>query len=388
MSENNRQRNSRRAALIVGATAAVAALALGWREPATLAAAYRFAAFACLAPCVGSLIFILIHRLTGGQWAEHLMPFLARGVMLLPWVWLLTLPLLWIEPSSFQAPPDATGILRAYFSHTAVVSRSIGYEVMFLLYAFATRRVLRDSARADRGGALAVPRGSIGGQPTAERAAVPFVPWFGPAGLIVLTFMLHLLSVDWLVALEPGWYSTGFGFVWMTGQAIAGLAIAVVAAVLAGADPAALGSARRARGLDWGNLLLTAVLAWTYVAFVQFLIIWSGDLPREIGWYLRRGHGAWRILILVLAIIQFGVPVALLLSRAAKQRARWLGAIAALVLVGQVAYTAWLILPAFSPAKDSGRVVEFALTLGAFALFVNRYLTAVRWCGEVAKEAT
>ena len=335
-------RSIRYGVTIVGAMVAIAALVLGRHEVAGLVAAYRFAAFACLGPCVGSLIFVLIHRLTGGQWAERLLPFLARGVALLPWMWLLTLPLLWLQPERFQSPPDASASLRAYFSHAGFVTRGIAYGVVFALYALATRRVL------------------------AHRRAMP---WFGPAGLIVLVFMLHLLGVDWFAALEPGWYSTGFGFVWMTAQAIAGLS----AAIGSGARPTLVGSAGRPHGLDWGNLLLAAVMAWTYVAFTQFLIIWSGDLPPEISWYLRRGHGGWRIVAALLALLQFATPVALLLSRGVKQSARWLGGVALLLLAGQIAYTAWLVLPAFPATLRTAQLCNFALAAAALALFWLRY---------------
>jgi hypothetical protein len=349
----NSARRAGRNALAIGLLALVAAAVLGMRDPAGWTSAYRFAAFACLAPAIGSLIFVLIYRLTGGQWAETLTPFLSAGVALLPWIWLLTLPLLWIAPERFAPPPESTGLLRAYFSHGFVVVRSLIYAAMFFLYGIGVRRVLQASSRNT-------------------------MRWFGPVGLIVLTFMLHLLTVDWFVALEPGWYSTGFGFVWMTAQAIAGLALAVGTALLLGVNPAAGGSAQRPRGIDWGNLLLTSVLSWTYVAFLEFLIIWSGNLPREIAWYVRRGHGGWRVVVILLALLQFGAPFLLLLSRQVKQRTIWLGAISALLVLGQIGYTAWLILPAFPSAGGPRLALDVLVALAAVALVWNRYLAAVR----------
>jgi hypothetical protein len=82
------------------------------------------------------------------------------------------------------------------------------------------------------------------------------------------------------------------------------------------------------------------------VAFAQFLIIWAGNLPREISWFLRRTEGGWAIVPPMLALVHFLLPFAVLLSRDAKRSPRLLGGVAALLLLGQIAFTAWLILPA------------------------------------------
>lgn len=370
-----------RALLVAAGAAFVVSVLLAWHAPAPLVGAWRFAVFICLQPALGSLIFILIHRLTGGRWMEGLAPFLAGGARLLPWIWLLALPLAWSPlaphhadehasgergaPKSWTAVPralDATSAnepsrhvdasLRSYFSRPMLVTRALGYAVIFFLLA----------AGAARASAL---------------------PWFGPAGLLGLVFALHLLVVDWLVSLEPGWRSTGFPLVWMTGQGVAGLAAAILAAVSLGAAPAS-DPHERARGLDWGNLLLAAVMAWTYVAFVEWLIIWSGNLPPETAWYRHRAHGVWGALVLAIAIVGFAFPFALLLSRRAKRSRFGLRLAAAAVLVGQLAYTIWVIAPALPIADASTPWLVAAVGIGAAMLFLNRYLAAARRLAAIA----
>ncbi len=344
--------SARRFAVAIGVVAAVAAAVVAWLHPAALLPAYRFAGFACLAPALGSLVFLLIHRLTGGEWGDALAPYFGAGTALLPWVWVLILPLLWIVPSRFGPTPEMSGLLAAYFSHRALVFRALVYAVAFVLFWRGARRVLRSGSSSA-------------------------MPWFGPAGLISLVFLLHFLSVDWFYTLEPGWFSTGFGLVWTTAQAIAGLALAIGTALLGGFRPAAKGAEKRARGLDWGNLLLAAVLSWTYVAFVEFLIIWSGNLPPEIAWYLHRGHGGWRILVIALALLQVAVPFALLLSREVKQRTLWLGGVAGLLVLGEFGYTAWLILPAFHPTNLPTVALAGLVAVAAFAFFWIQYVGAI-----------
>lgn len=381
-----RLRRVERVALTVGIVGVVAAVVLGLLSPHNVLPAWRLAVFVALQPALGSLIFVLIHRLTGGDWANELSPFLLSGTRLLPWVWLLIVPLLWFplaaqprdagkSPTEHAAPApdrisqttDAVGALehvfaatpsrtmdhrlRMYFSHRLLVVRAILYGIALFLVSYAARRAFATSSR---------------------------MRWIGPAGLIGLVFLLHLLVNDWVNLLDPGWYSTGFPLVWMTGQAIAGIALAVGAAMVFGADPTRRGTTGHVRGLDWANLILASMMLWSYVAFVQLLIIWSGNLPSEIAWYRHRALGGWRWAVVAIALLEFGAPFALLLSRKLKRRRGGLALIAALVLTGQIAYTAWIIVPAFPRALSEAPWLMAALPLAVLALWINRYLAGAR----------
>ena len=96
-----------------------------------------------------------------------------------------------------------------------------------------------------------------------------------------------------------------------------------------------------------GNLLLTFTMLWAYLAFAQLLVIWSGDLPHEISWYLHRIADGWKAVPSLLFLFHFLVPFFLLLSRNNKRRVEILTAIAAMILVGHVLQTWWLIAPSF-----------------------------------------
>lgn len=382
----HRLRRVERALLIVAGISVLASAILGWLAPHSLVPAWRLALFACLQPALGSLIFILIHRLTGGQWGHGLAPFLLSGARLLPWVWLLIMPLLWfpiagqphepavlreaISPQPVHAisqtlPADeailnvfagaesreAGPALQWYFSRPMLAARSALYFLAFLLLAFGAPRAMR---------------------------ATTTMRWFGPVGLIGIVFMLHLLATDWIVLLDPGWYSTGFGFVWTSAQAISGIALAVAAGAAFGAETDVHGRAGHVRGLDWGNLMLAAIMVWAYVTFVQLLIIWSGNLPAETVWYRHRGFGFWRWLGVAVAVLSFGGPFLLLLSRPLKKRRSGLVLVTLLLLVGQIAYTAWMIAPAFPQATAHAPWLLLAMAIAALALFGNRYLAGAR----------
>jgi hypothetical protein len=350
------ERLARGTAVVAG----LAALGLLGLDPGDFSIAYRFVLFAVLAPAVGCLIFVLIHRLTGGQWAASLGPFLLAGVSLLPWIWLLALPLPLLPMFLRGSEPRLDSAAQGYESLPMVLARSGIYAVVFFWLSWA---VTREDGRD--------------GTPARPQRA-----WVGPVGLLVLVFTLTLLGDDWIAGLEPGWHSTGFALVWMTGQAVAGLALALVGGLATGAQPVATGSAGRALGLDWGNLLLATLFAWCYVAFAQFLIIWAGNLPAEISWFQHRSAGPWFLIPPLLALFGFLVPFLLLLSRRYKTKTGGLAAVALMLLLGQVAYTAWLILPAAGLLPPGGWLLAGALLLAGGAAFINRYAAAAQRLGR------
>jgi len=342
----------RRCVRLTGLTAVAAlalSLALACLAPAAAAAAYRFAVFTCLQPALGSLIFCLIYRITGGQWGEALEGLFAAGIRLVPWIWPLVVPLLF-WPS---ARPAGGGPLPPFTGAGALLLRAVFFEAVFIA-------VGQVALRAER-----------------RRLAAP--------ALIGLVFTLHVLAADWFFTLDPGWYSTGFPLIWMSIQAAAGLALALALAPVCGRSPAEIGSAGRPLGADWGNLLLTTLILSSYLAFIQYLVIWSGNLPREIAWFERR-LGPWRLVAGALALFHLFLPMAFLLSRRWKESARGVPRLAALVCVVEAAWAAWFILPPFA-GRGALTPVLSAVFLGAgAALFLNRYLSAVMRGARTAGE--
>ncbi len=144
----------------------------------------------------------------------------------------------------------------------------------------------------------------------------------GAGGLVVYTVCMLFAATDWVMSLEPKWYSTMFVVIFSIGQLLTALAgsIAFITLLPPSAGYAALFDIKRLR--DLGNLLMAFVIFWTYVSFGQFLIVWAGNLPREISWYLHRSSPGWRAVVIALALLQFAIPFALLLSRELKRHPR------------------------------------------------------------------
>lgn len=285
---------------------------------------YLFAWLFLLAIALGSMANLMVHALTGGRWGEPARPAWLAATRLVPIVAILFLPIL-VGAKLVYPWVDAPG---RYLNLPFWIARSIAWLVTWVVLAMAFLRA--DRATVDP---------ASGGSRGARRVAA--------IGLIVYALTMSLAAVDWIASLTPRWYSSTFGLVIGTGQMLAGAAFGVaVAAFVAtpGRD-----DATRLRFHDLGNILLMYVLTWAYLAYTQYLVIWSENLPHEIHWYVPRVQTGWAGLGIFLIAFHFFLPLLILLSRAAKRAPRLLGAIAVGLLVAHLGEAYWLVVPTFRP---------------------------------------
>jgi hypothetical protein len=164
-------------------------------------------------------------------------------------------------------------------------------------------------------------------------------------GLIVYVLTATFSAIDWVMSLEPHWFSTMFGVLIIGGQGLGAFAFVVASTVFLFDRLPFARDMRAADFHDLGNLILAFVMLWTYFAFSQFLIIWSGNLPEEIPWYVHRLDGGWQWIALMLVIFHFAIPFLLLLSRTTKRAARMLGLVALGLVAMRLVDLFWLIAP-------------------------------------------
>lgn len=319
--------------------------ALAW--PALTAQSLLSAASALLALPSGALALLAIGRLTGGGWYAEAAPALRSLTALLPLALIAFVPLLaglgllypWTEPAhSLEAVVQHK---LAWLNETAFLARALVLAGLWALMAWLLR----------------------GDKPVSPaRAVVVLLLWLP---------VVSLWGIDWLMSLEPAWYSSLFGLLLAAQHLVAALAAAILVAAPSGAgDPQP--------GHDLGNLLLGGVLLWAYMAFMQLLIVWEADLPHQAGWYLTRVYGAWLPAAAANALLHFALPFALLLSRQLKRTAGGLRAAAALVLAGHLVDCLWLVAPAFPGRPLWAGVLDLLalLALGLLALVVLQRHTA------------
>jgi hypothetical protein len=183
-------------------------------------------------------------------------------------------------------------------------------------------------------------------RPRAGRAA---------AALIVQGVVGSLAAIDLVMSLMPLWISAGFALAVLSAQALGGAALVVLMAARARCEPVPTSPKPEPPvWRDLGNLLLMWVLLWAYLAFVQFLIVWAENLPREIVWYLPRLSGGWGAVSVALVVLLFALPLVLLLFRAIKDRPSRLGCVAAGLVGASALHAAWLVLPSIASRSAAG----------------------------------
>ena len=125
---------------------------------------------------------------------------------------------------------------------------------------------------------------------------------------------------------------------------------------------------------DVGKLLLALVMVWAYFSYSQLLIVWSGDLPEEIPWYLSRFTGGWQYIGIALVLLHFALPFALLLSRDLKRNFRLLSTVAAGVLVMRFVDLYWMVAPDFHKGHFTVSWMDFLLPIGLGGIWLAAFL--------------
>jgi hypothetical protein len=312
--------------LAVGAAAALLLIAQAALSGQPWMASYLFAWLFVLGISLGSMGLVIVHNLTAGGWGQAGSAVFQAALRTLPATALLALPLLfrlpdlyaWMNPGSAAAAEQG----RAWYLNVPFFClRAVVYFAIWLWLAW----LLRDDRPV---------------QQAARRQLV------ASAGFVVFALTTTFAAVDWMMSLLPQWHSTEFGLLVVVAQVLSALCAAIIGAALTGGHPDEQG---RRRFHDLGKLLLALVLLWAYLALMQYLIMWIEDLPDDIAWYLPRTQTSWGGVALFVVVAQFALPFLALLSRNAKRRPPVLAAVAALVLLGSLADTFWLIVPTFRP---------------------------------------
>ena len=322
--------------------------------------AYLCAYLFVLGPALGSLAFVLLHNMTGGEWGFAVKRLLEAAMRTLPAMVLFFVPIAlgihtlyeWSHAEVVAADPILSH-KAAYLNVPFFLARAALY---FVLWNALARVLLRLAERYDRKLSLKALR------------RLKSLSGFGLA-LYVLT--MSFASFDWAMSLEPHWFSTIYGLHVIVGQGLSTLCLAILAAAfLARHEPFSRWLAAR-HFHDLGNLTLAFVMLWAYLSLSQFLIIWSGNLPEEIPWYTKRIGPAWQGLALVLVALHFAAPFVILLVRSSKRDPRSLARLAAALLVVRYFDLYWLVMPAFGDGEFAPHWLDLAAPLSLGSLWLG-----------------
>jgi len=184
------------------------------------------------------------------------------------------------------------------------------------------------------------------------------------AGVLIMVLTLTFVSIDWIMSLEPKWYSTIFGVSFVIGAGLSAFAFVTFFLSRLADTPAMSEILRPSHLRDLGNLTLAFVMLWAYTAFSEFMLIWYANLKEEIPYFLKREQGGWGVLAAALIIFHFFLPFFLLLMRPIKDRASTIGIVAVLILVMRYLDVYWLTAPAWYPEGFHYSWMDLATLVG------------------------
>jgi hypothetical protein len=315
---------------------------------------------------MGSLAVLMVHHLTGGAWGMVARRIFEAATRTLPLTAVLFIPLVvkmqtlyvWARPEAID--DEIIQAKAAYLNPTGFVTRAAIY---FLILGVLTWILNKWSREQDEN-----PPALPGPQDRRSRLVS------GP-GLVLYVLTITFMSVDWVMSLDPHWFSTIFGVLALGGQGLATLALTlmVLAALVKFRPMADVVGVEQVH--DLSKLMFAFVLLWAYFSVSQLIIIWSANLPEEIPFYLERLHGPWLYVSVLVLVGQFVLPFLLLLSRGLKrnlQRVKW---VAFFIIVMRIVDITWTVGPVFRVDGSSLSWVDFAVTMAIGGLWLAHFWT-------------
>lgn len=363
-------RRIHRRSLIIGVLGAVALLIGAFVEPAQFFRSYLLGIVFWTGMTLGCLALLMLQHLSGGQWGFLIRRPCEAAARNFPLMFVLFIPLLfglghlyhWANAATAAADPILRN-KRMWLEPTWFIIRVFIY---FFIWIAITTMLLRLSRQQDRAGDDLLVRVNI-------RRRMQAIS--GP-GLVIWALTVTFMAVDWVMSLDPHWASTIYGMLFMAGEALSALALMIIFLLILRAYAPLDRILEPVHFHDLGKLLLAFVMLWAYFSYSQFLIIWAGNLPEEIPWYLGRTHGGYRIVALLLILFHFALPFAMLLSRDLKRNARKLAYVASMLIIMRFVDLFWLIAPNELPgAKSLGfSWMDLAAPLGIGGLWLAAWM--------------
>ena len=339
-------------AWLIGGAGLVASMAGWWAAPEDFPHAWLASVTCLLGWPLGSLALVFIHALTGGRWGLAIRPQLASGIATLPLAVAALLPLPIVAHALYPwMRSDVAAHLhnRFYLNEPFFAFRCAVYLIVWMGLAIPVLRVLR--------------------RPDPQ----PWLYRWAPPGLILLALTVTFAAVDFTLSMEPQFKSSIYGMLVSTESVLLALSVAVFGMTCARRVPLALATH------ELGRLLFALLVLWAYLDFMQWLIIWSSNLPDEAGWYGERLMGDWSRVAGAIAVLHFGLPFFALIWSPVQRSLRALRWLSGVLILAEIPRAWWTVIPASGHGLDWLDVATMAAVLGGgagVALHVFRRLPA------------
>jgi hypothetical protein len=356
-------RRAERTAFLIGGVGLLGCLLGAFLDTTQFLRSYLWAYWFWLGAAIGCGQVLMLYHMVGGAWGFVIQRICEAALRTMPVMFALAIPLCIGIPRLYTytnpallAADQALRHKSAYLNMPFVIVRLAIYFAIWWVFSYL---LTHWSDKQDETGDL------------------KYLAWrqrISPLGIILYSFAVSFAAIDWIMALEADWYSTMFPGFYLIGQVLTAFGVAIVALryVSKRGPLAEIISPKDYH--DLGNLLWAFVIFWAYVEVSQLIITWSGNLPKEIIWYLHRTNGGWAWITIVIAGFHFGIPFLLLLARRNKLQARRLTFIAAFVVVMHLIDNYWNVEPAFHPTHVFVSWLDFFCPIGVGGVWVGLLL--------------
>lgn len=312
---------------------------------------------------LGSMALLMVQHLSGGVWGLVLRRPFEAAVRTIPYMAVLFLPIAFgthslYEWSHAEAANDPIIQQKAlYLNLPFFYARQAFY---FIVWGTIGHLLTRWSTEHDR---------------TGDPALVDKLGRISGAGLVIYFLTVTFAMVDWTMSVNPHWFSTIWGMLYIGGQGLSAFAFGICVLVML-SQTAPLNRVLTTHHFhDLGKFLFAFLMLWAYLSFSQFLIIWSANIPEEIPHYLDRWDNSYKYLSIFIIVGHFIVPYALLLSRDLKKNAGKLRIIATWILFARIADYYWHVAPELHKEGLSIGLLDVALPLALGGIFMSLFVS-------------
>jgi hypothetical protein len=352
-----------RNALVVGGVAMLASLVGLFLDAPHFWQSYLYAFVAIGALAIGSLGIFLLHNVVGGNWGVAIRRMIESGLQTLPLIALLAIPIFfgmhslykWTD-ATYRLEHFAVGHKAGYMNIPMFIARTVGY---FLIWIFLGFRILKMANEQER---------------TGDASLFTRIKNRSAPALLLFVLTTTLAFIDWVMSLEPDWYSTIYPWLFTVGEVLLTFAFMIALLVLFSKHAPFAGFVKKQHYHDLGNLMLAFTMLWAYMSFAQFLIIWAENLPDEIPWYIRRFSGGWGYVGWFISIFHFFVPFVLLLMRFVKKHPERLRAVALWLIFVRFLDIYWFVQPAFRQRGFEFYWTDLAALIGMGGIWFAYFL--------------
>lgn len=336
----------------------------GWQQ---FYRSYLFAYIYWVSIPLGCTGILMLHHLTGGRWGFPLRRIVEAGSRSLGWMAALFIPIVigmsrlyaWARPQDVQAD----SILQQkqwYLNQTGFTVRAVVYFAILLTVVYLLNKWSRQQDQ------------------TAEPQLKHRMAAVSAPGLIFWGLIVTGAAVDWVMSLEPHWFSTIYGMLFMVIEGLAAMSFSIFVLRMLSEHEPIKDAVDTKQFHDLGNLMLALVMLWAYLSFDQLLIIWAGNLKDEIPWYMQRAFGAWAPVGVVLVVLHFAVPFLLLLQRSVKRRLRVLARVAALIVVLTLVDIYWIVVPSYQAHTTRPHWLDLFAVIGIGGVWLGAFLLELK----------